>query len=1142
MSYIYGAPELLPSTVLSGCEWGNILVWEAGLVKVEVTQRGRKPCHDGPVVQLMLSEVGWEVTTVAQDGCIRTWYWDSVEQADPPEDDQFVEVNPVAETCVRTSYQWLINTNVYKSIQTTLHDHVRGVVKRIPGNVNVASSTHHAVRIAPRLPRRIRIVANHDGNGGVWTVDMELDKLECQHTRRTTSHAGRVVGLAPIRGTELLATAGADGSLLVFNTETKVLLARYQLAVPITYMLYPPPDVEPSSRMLILGFADGTMRILLLHAERLAQQKTMYDFHVESLLSVHSSEHDTSLIDLVSFLKPHTQAITQIVINEPRTLLVTAGRDHTLFMYRLELSRPFALHRLGYIETPNKITYITWKPATEFTLLLCGKEGLLVEAELPDQPMRDYDDITSFKLEFKSCIETVVKKYILRNRPLPEEEDLASLDEEALKAAEEAEEAESVEEEGEWLGEIELVELEKDKPSTLTWAQYCDEGIWVVQRDTGSLLLVRPGGTKVLKYAPLPDAWQDSVVTLKFICQKRYLMMGTVNGYLRVVRMPSAEEDSPEHHRDVWLDAQERLLKKLKGRRLLEPDKQPTPRIDFEDLYYLPMHDRYTGEVTALEFSSDESIEYTVKNEPSTRIQIIGRPRRPFTPDQRLYSAGADGNIFSYAVRFPERLFPETAEPAPTAAPVSLTRPGGVELRPSRRHKVHPLQEPIILEEMMSHEQLKKKEEHEKMMTTAAAHKKLVREELAELTIKYVKLVKANRQMPVSQQIDLILDPRPLMEQEKELAAGGRPHSADPEVTIRPLRQKNLSKVFQDQLNEVHQKMAEAALKGRRAEGATRRAGRRKTTWGVPRVASFLLGLPPHPPHPLKKAIRNYRQRLNRHQKQFVEWQEHLVRKADPKKFPPGAEGALRDAEATIGNHVLKTQPEYVAASAHDTQLRICLARQEIYDIKHEFNMKVTQLRKRKVELVELMRRAAERLAEIRVEVPARRAKQLPELPHIDEQLEFPEKNLEVRPEVVVARGAAVTGPAVKTQDRRKSAYPQARVRQPRVPRFVPLIGYSFPTDSRPLAATWELLKIRQDYEASPVEEKNALLELHLIQLHREMDILNRFEAQEDRLAERVYGKLSQNPIVNRAEGVSNGVHVPEDTEWVGLQQGRPRW
>ena len=52
-------------------------------------------------IQFMLSPKYDEVTTIARDGCVRAWYWDTVDQADPPEEDPFVELNPVAETCVR---------------------------------------------------------------------------------------------------------------------------------------------------------------------------------------------------------------------------------------------------------------------------------------------------------------------------------------------------------------------------------------------------------------------------------------------------------------------------------------------------------------------------------------------------------------------------------------------------------------------------------------------------------------------------------------------------------------------------------------------------------------------------------------------------------------------------------------------------------------------------------------------------------------------------------------------------------------------------------------------------------------------------------------------------------------------------------
>lgn len=37
--------------VVSGCEWGNILIWEAGLIKAEVTKKGRKSCHNAPIAQ-----------------------------------------------------------------------------------------------------------------------------------------------------------------------------------------------------------------------------------------------------------------------------------------------------------------------------------------------------------------------------------------------------------------------------------------------------------------------------------------------------------------------------------------------------------------------------------------------------------------------------------------------------------------------------------------------------------------------------------------------------------------------------------------------------------------------------------------------------------------------------------------------------------------------------------------------------------------------------------------------------------------------------------------------------------------------------------------------------------------------------------
>lgn len=54
------------------------------------------------------------------------------------------------------------------------------------------------------------------------------------------------------------------------------------------------------------------------------------------------------------------------------------------------------------------------------------------------------------------------------------------------------------------------------------------------------------------------------------------------------------------------------------------------------------------------------------------------------------------------------------------------------------------------------------------------------------------------------------------------------------------------------------------------------------------------------------------------------------------------------------------------------------------------------ELREHKVHLISAMKRISERLAEIRVEIPPKSVKPLPAIPQIDDDLEFPEKNLEV--------------------------------------------------------------------------------------------------------------------------------------------------
>ena len=45
VSDIEGFVQLPDGKVVSGAEWGNILVWDGGLIKVEISREKGKPCH-----------------------------------------------------------------------------------------------------------------------------------------------------------------------------------------------------------------------------------------------------------------------------------------------------------------------------------------------------------------------------------------------------------------------------------------------------------------------------------------------------------------------------------------------------------------------------------------------------------------------------------------------------------------------------------------------------------------------------------------------------------------------------------------------------------------------------------------------------------------------------------------------------------------------------------------------------------------------------------------------------------------------------------------------------------------------------------------------------------------------------------------
>lgn len=80
--------------VISGCEWGNILVWDNELIDVQVMRKDRKPCHLAPIIMFLYSDYDMELTSVSMDGTIKFWYYRTVDVADLPDEDKVLEMEP----------------------------------------------------------------------------------------------------------------------------------------------------------------------------------------------------------------------------------------------------------------------------------------------------------------------------------------------------------------------------------------------------------------------------------------------------------------------------------------------------------------------------------------------------------------------------------------------------------------------------------------------------------------------------------------------------------------------------------------------------------------------------------------------------------------------------------------------------------------------------------------------------------------------------------------------------------------------------------------------------------------------------------------------------------------------------------------
>uniref|UniRef100_A0A4W3IB69 Cilia- and flagella-associated protein 44 n=1 Tax=Callorhinchus milii TaxID=7868 RepID=A0A4W3IB69_CALMI len=316
---IEGYVELPDGKVVSGSEWGNMLLWEGGLIKIELCRKDRKPCHSGSINQFVLDE--GELITIGSDGCVRVWDFETIDTADTANDDHILEMEPMNELIVGK------NVNLHYMVK-----------------INNENSFWFA----------------QDANGGIWKLDLSFTNITQDPESIFSFHAGSIQGMDLSPLTHLMATTALDRTVRIYDFVGKQVLTSIKFKQGGTALKWAPLSVSAKGDIIVVGFEDGVLRILEVYNPKgLA--------FVAGRTKIGLAE-----IRLKQALKPHVANVTEISFSQQGDKVATGSIDKTVFIFTVGNK----FEPIGFINVPGTVVIIEWIQSPH----VCNKREELLKA------------------------------------------------------------------------------------------------------------------------------------------------------------------------------------------------------------------------------------------------------------------------------------------------------------------------------------------------------------------------------------------------------------------------------------------------------------------------------------------------------------------------------------------------------------------------------------------------------------------------------------------------------------------------------------------------------------------------------------------------------------------------------------------
>ncbi|XP_060071995.1 cilia- and flagella-associated protein 44-like [Ylistrum balloti] len=949
ISDIEGYVELPDGKVLSGCEWGNMLLWEGGLIKVEISCKGKKPCHIGNIMQILLDE--GELMTVGEDGFIKVWDFESVDTADTTDDTGMFEMEPMNELRVGDGVR------------------LQSICKSFDAETELT------------------FWFAQDANGGIWKLDLSFSHTSLAPEKMFTYHAGAILGCDTSPVSHVVATTGEDRTVRVFDYLQQKQLCEMKFSSGGSSLLWAPQVVDPKGATVLAGFMDGVVRV----------------FNISQLTDDSTKKHknDCDMI-LQQAFKPHSSVVNSMAINKAGDILATGGEDGTLFF----LTVGTTYNPIGFVVMPSAVKKVQWSPETkevskEKLLVFCDK-GTVVEIESPDGA--NFDTSHTFKItglqtrefHFKSVKSTLRHEEEMERKRKEEEERKKKEAEERRKRIERGLETESEqgdEEEEEKEPEEDWTPYIPSEPSPILEGFYTEDGnFWLSMGDFDAGYLYKckflspeeKSGLPAelvdqpVQSIPVVDSQDVPINIIKFSSNGRQVLMGMSDGAVRIYNLET-----------------------------------PYDITTMGPYWTLTMHDNNYGHITGLKSSYDSTMLLSVGGDSNFFLyKYMGQEEIDQKTEEnkaKLPSAKKRGDEIIDDIDDPNAYSIEDAKQK--AEHDKMMKQAEEKKRDVKQRIAHLRRQFKTLleqnENLPQHLQLRKDEfemDREiklELQRQKAERIQVVRKENAWESEKHrIALEKIRKRFKDVVECERIVVRA--FNTPHEIASFRAAKLSDDFYTLKAeFERRRTQTMMRDDLTRDPTR---DLMTGQTRHTELGGDGEKRDDQSGLKVTTTLKG---SMGERISKALQKVEEKKKKRAARKAQWSDLYNTKPDDDYEDPADVAAIKEAKDNMGDYKLKTAQDYVVPdhlrmNVEKARGRLLVLKDIIHDQKYHFNLQLLSLRDKKLHVIEEIRELIQQLEDIQTHLVPEKCKPIPPVPRMY-PVEMPEKKLEYTRETLLA-------------------------------------------------------------------------------------------------------------------------------------------